>query len=183
MAVLDPRFTYNDLQAMPNDGKRYEILGGDLFVSPAPKTRHQAIVHRLQVALDWAPEHGYGQVYAAPVDVYLDEHTVFQPDVLFVAQNHLDRITEDNIQGPPDLVIEVLSESTRKVDLGQKLRAYARYKVPLYWAVDPDGEKVFVYEAAGGFYPAQPRMLDAQDDLTTPLLGELRILIGHLLRP
>ena len=117
MAVIDPRYGYEDLLAMPDDGNRHELVEGDLLVSPVPNRRHQRIVWNLVRLFGRLEERGLGQGYVAPFDVVLDWHTVFEPDVLFIRTERLGIVTERNVSGAPDLVVEVLSESTRDVDL------------------------------------------------------------------
>ena len=151
MAVGDDRrFVYTDLLAMPDDGRRYELVEGELIVSPSPKPRHQLIVGRLTRFLGELADRGVGAVFPAPLDVVLSDRTVFEPDVLFVRTERLDIVTDANVQGPPDLVVEVLSESTRDDDLGRKLAAYSRFSVTEYWVVDPEARRVRVWCQAGG---------------------------------
>lgn len=152
MAVVDPRFTYSDLQTTPDDGKRYEILEGDMLVSPSPKPRHQEVVTKLVLFLGALQRSGSGKVYAAPLDVYIDEHTVLEPDVLFVKSDRLGIVLDRYVAGPPDLVIEVLSESSRDADFGRKLRTYARFGVPEYWVADPDERTAQVFRLKDGTY-------------------------------
>ena len=152
MAVVDPRYVYEDLLTMPDDGRRYELLEGDLLVSPSPNRRHQRIVHNLVRVLGPVEDAGLGEVYSAPFDVVFDRHTVFEPDVMFIRTERLGILTERNVSGAPDLVVEVLSESTRDADLGGKLRAYGKHGVGEYWAVDPDANTVQVFRRdAEGF--------------------------------
>ena len=100
---------------LPNDGKRYEILDGDLYATPAPVTRHQRISKKLQTALILALEEtGLGEVYDAPIDVLFDEHSIAQPDIIFIRAERLKIIGEKRIEGPPDLVVEIFSPSTRR---------------------------------------------------------------------
>ena len=149
MAVIDPRYGYEDLLAMPDDGNRHELVEGDLLVSPVPNRRHQRIVWNLVRLFGRLEERGLGQGYVAPFDVVLDWHTVFEPDVLFIRTERLDIVTERNVSGAPDLVVEVLSESTRDADLGPKLRAYGRHGVGEYWVTDPDANTVQVFRREG----------------------------------
>lgn len=149
MAVVDPRYVYEDLLAMPDDGNRYELVEGDLLMSPSPKPRHQRIVRNVLRLLGKLQDSGLGEVLSAPLDVVLDWHTVFEPDVFFICADRLNIVTERNVSGPPDLVVEVLSESTRDADLGLKLRAYGRHGVGEYWVVDPDANTVQVFRREG----------------------------------
>ena len=149
MAVVDPRYVYEDLLAMPEDGRRREILEGDLLVSPSPNRRHQRIVSNLDRLFGRLEVQGLGEGYVAPFDVVFDRHTVFEPDVMFIRRERLHIVTERNVSGAPDLVVEVLSESTRDMDLGPKLRAYGRHGVGEYWVVDPDANTVQVFRREG----------------------------------
>ncbi len=165
MGVVDVRYVYDDLLTMPDDGHRYELLAGDLMVSPSAMPRHQHIAKNLIVALSRWEAARLGRVYSAPLDVVLDRHTVFEPDVLFIHAEHLAIVTESPVKGPPDLVVEVLSDSTRRVDLGRKLRAYGRYGVNEYWAVDPAEGTVQVFRRDGPAFVATDR-LSAGDAIT-----------------
>jgi len=149
VAVIDPRYVYEDLLAMPDDGRRHELLEGDLLVSPSPTPRHQRVVGHLLGLLLQLQEAGRGEVYPAPLDVVFDQHTVFEPDVLFIRTERLGIVTDRNVSGAPDLVVEVLSDSTRDVDLGPKLHAYSRYGVAEYWVVDPNANTVQVFRREG----------------------------------
>ena len=131
------RFTYEDYLLLPED-KRYEILDGDLYVVAAPDIRHQRTARRLLVALTLhVEETGLGEVFFAPCDVILSSDNVFQPDILFVRKDRLGMVSDLNLEGPPDLAIEILSPGTRTKDLEVKRRIYARYGVREYWIADP----------------------------------------------
>ena len=104
VAVVDPRYVYEDLLTILDDGKRYELLEGDLLVSPSAKPRHQKILGNVFVMLRKLQDAGLGEAYSAPLDVVFDRHNVFEPDVLFIRTERLDIMTEKNVTGPPDLV-------------------------------------------------------------------------------
>jgi Uma2 family endonuclease len=142
--IAEPiRLTYEDFCALPDDGKRYEILDGDLYVSPSPFTAHQAVVGNLFVMLtDYVRSRKLGRVFVAPYDVVLDRHDVVEPDLIYVSKANATIITHKNIQGSPDLLVEVLSDSTRERDTRDKRNIYARCGVPWYWIVDPEGPRV-----------------------------------------
>jgi Uma2 family endonuclease len=124
-----------DYFALP-DEPRCELLYGRLLVTPAPVVRHQSVVARiLHLLLDLADSSG-GFAVASPVDVVLADHSVVQPDVIFVAAARRS-IVGDRVIGAPDLVVEVLSPGTARRDVGEKLRLYAEAGVPEYWIVDP----------------------------------------------
>ena len=145
MDLIRSRFTVADLVGAPDDGKRYEILEGDLAVSPSPNRQHQRIVQRLHLWFCRLEEAEQGQVYLAPFDVVLDQYNVVEPDVLFIRSERLNIITDTNVQGAPDLVVEVLSSSTRARDLGIKAQVYRRFRIAEYWIVDPDMQTLAIY--------------------------------------
>ncbi len=123
-------------------------------MSPPAKPRHQRVVKNLIVCLARWEAAKLGRVYSAPLDVVFDQHTMFEPDVLFIRAEHLSIVKENNVSGPPDLVVEVLSESTRRLDLGRKLRAYGRHGVDEYWVVDPTERTVPVFRRDGSAFVA-----------------------------
>lgn len=126
-------YTADDLADMPDDGNRYELIDGTLIVTPAPVMRHQRVVTRLAVTLDAVVPEGM-EIFPAPFDVRLADDTVVEPDVLVARQADL---TEKNLPAPPVLAVEVLSPSTRLVDLNLKKARYEAAGCPAYWVVDP----------------------------------------------
>src|SRR5579859_980990 len=113
MATTVKKLTYSDYEKIPEDGFRHEIIEGQEFMTPAPEVPHQLVITQLVGLLNaHVRKNRSGKVLAAPTDVVLTAEDVVQPDVLFIATGHADRITQKNIQGAPDLVIEVLSPST-----------------------------------------------------------------------
>lgn len=138
-------FTIEDYDAFPNDGNRYEILEGQLIVSPSPTYRHQRVSMKLGTALDrYLTKSNVGESLAAPMDVYLSLHDVVQPDLLVVLNEHTEIIQNHGIMGAPDLVIEILSPSSIETDFLRKSRLYERFGVQEYWIVNPEGETVSV---------------------------------------
>lgn len=177
------KLTYEDFLHFPEDGKRHELIDGEHFVTPAPALRHQEILINLLSALrPHVLEHQLGRVYVAPVDVVLSETDVVEPDLLFVATAHLDRLTEANVQGPPDLVVEVVSETGRRRDEVTKRHLYERYGVAEYWVVDPVIETVKVYRAgADGRYQRRPELsLEQADTLESPLFPGLALALSEI---
>ena len=141
--------TYADLLELPPPseagGTRYELLDGELLVTPAPVIRHQRSTGQIYAALlAHTREHG-GLALPAPVDVWFSDDTVFEPDVVALVADHLDRVEHARIVGPPDLVVEVSSPSTRRTDVVRKRRVYEREGVPEFWFVDLDLDQVQVY--------------------------------------
>ena len=134
---LKRRLDYTDYVAAPDDGNCYQIVNGDLFVTPSPSPLHQRISRRLQRHLeDHVEERSMGEVFNAPIDLILSNHDVFVPDLVVVLEP--EHVTNRGIEGAPLLIVEILSPSTRKQDCGVKARRYAELGVEHYWIVDPD---------------------------------------------
>jgi Uma2 family endonuclease len=145
--------TYAEYCLLPDDGNRYQVLEGELIVSPAPRLLHQDVVLQLALLLrSYVISHDLGKVYISPVDVILSPTTIVQPDVVFVRREHMEMITDQNIQGPPDLCVEVLSPGTESIDRERKKALYARFGVREYWIVDPVRETVTVFGLQDGAY-------------------------------
>jgi Uma2 family endonuclease len=141
------KFTVDDYMSTP-EGKRYQLLDGEMILAPSPTERHQAIIGNLYWALrQFVSQRSLGRVWFAPLDVVFSNYDVAQPDILFVSNGRSSIITEANIQGAPDLVIEVLSPSTARYDRGYKRTLYGRFDVREYWLVDPEAETVEVLTA------------------------------------
>ena len=167
--AISIKFTHADLLVMPDDGKRREIVDGELFVTPSPLSKHQLIVSIIASAFFlYLDDHPIGRLFMAPLDVIFGEYDVLEPDLLFILNEHRG-IIQDWVRGAPDLVIEVLSPTTARQDRGPKLKAYARFGVPEYWIVDPDNRAVEVYRLAQAGY-AEPQRFLEPDILASPLL-------------
>jgi len=168
--LVDTRLTYDDYCLLPNNGRRYEIIDGELFVTPSPRRAHQNVVTQLSYYLvEFVKREGGGRVYVAPFDVVFSFHDVVEPDILYVAKERASVVTEKNVQGAPDLVVEVLSETTAEIDRTTKLKLYARYGVQEYWLVDPEQCTAEIYRReARGF--ERVASLQPSDSLATPLL-------------
>jgi Uma2 family endonuclease len=149
-------WTYNDYAALPNEGKRYEIVNGVLYMSPSPGWTHQEIVFEIASYLrDHLRKSGSGGVFIAPLDVELAPKDVFQPDVVVLLKANRDKLKEGHIVGAPDLVVEVVSPGSETHDRYRKLAAYARARIPEYWIVDPDSRTVEILTCEGGEYQSQ----------------------------
>lgn len=143
------KYTYEDYMKLPDD-ERYELIEGELIMSPAPKTRHQRIALRLaqKMAL-FVQEKRFGEVFIAPCDIVLGGKDVVQPDILFVSKEREHIIEEDNIKGAPDLVIEIVSDSSAYNDFVTKKMLYSKHGVLEYWIVVPDDEAIELFERSG----------------------------------
>ena len=170
MTVVEvPRkLTYEDYLHFPDDGNRYEIIDGELYLNPAPNAKHQIVLLNIVRALDrYARAKACGEVFFAPFDVVLSKHNVVQPDVLYISNEQMEIITAANVQGAPDIAIEILSEGTRKKDETKKRRAYERFGVSEYWMIDPiDEDSVRIFRFKGRKYDR--RIVGG--NITSPLL-------------
>jgi Uma2 family endonuclease len=184
MALHDrpARLTYDDWALLPEDGLRHELLDGEHYVSASPYVRHQVV--SMQLAAILAPfviRHRPGLLLSAPIDVVLSPSDIVVPDFAFVSKEHLDIVTPANIQGAPDLLIEILSPSTKRVDQGVKLARYERFGIQEYWIVDPDRNTVTVYRLEGGRYQTVAVLgAEGEDVLRTPLLPGLEIALSEV---
>lgn len=141
MIGLKQKLDYSDLAAAPDDGHRYEILEGDLLVTPAPSPLHQRVSKRLQRQLEaYFEARSLGEVFNAPVDLILTFHDVVEPDLVVVAEPK--QISGRGIEGAPLLAVEILSPSTRVRDRTMKAHRYAELGIPHYWIVDPDEKRL-----------------------------------------
>ena len=173
------QFTYEDLLHTPDDGKRYEVLEGDLVVSPSPSWKHQRVSRKLNALLAIAEQAEHGYAVYAPMDVVFGPHDVAEPDLLFITKGNARLITDDNIQGPPDLVVEIISPNSRKRDVIIKRDIYERYGVRFYWLVDPEEETVRVFELKDGVY-GEPVTLKAGQQLGCALFPGITQDVGQL---
>jgi Uma2 family endonuclease len=149
---LKRKLGYEDYARLPSgDGKRYEVLDGELYVTPAPSPLHQRLSKRLQRQLeDYFEARGLGEVFNAPIDLILARHDIVEPDLVIVAEPA--QISQRAIEGVPLLVAEVLSPSTRAQDRGIKMRRYGDLGIPHYWIVDPDAETIECWGLEGRVY-------------------------------
>lgn len=182
MNLTTTKLTYHDYLLLPDDGKRYEIIEGELYMTPASVTRHQTIAMRLShLFMTYLESHPIGIALAAPCDVVLSEFDVVEPDLLFVRHNSTARITEKNIQGPPDIVVEILSPGTAARDRGLKRKRYEHFGVQEYWLIDPDLNTLEIFRLETGEFRAVP-LIAAPAACSSPLLPGLTLDLGWLLK-
>lgn len=165
------QITWQDVQQMPDDGRRREAIAGELHVTAAPSFFHQRISHRLAVALHEVLERpAHGILAAAPVGVeFPATGEGVQPDLVFVSSARTEIVQGDWIRGAPDLVVEILSPSTEERDRGLKLKLYRRQGVPEYWIVDPEAETVEAWDFRG----EEPRCRRHDDRLPVRVGGDV----------
>ena len=148
------RWTYDEFARLPNDGNRYEIIGGELVVTPAPTLTHQKIVTRLVSLLEpFVERNGLGELYVGPVDVLFAESDYLAPDLVFVRADRTSILKDRGVEGAPDLVVEVVSPKTAGRDRTLKRERYEEFGVAEYWVVDGAARRVEIYRATAG--PAQ----------------------------
>jgi len=174
------RFLAEDIWDTPDDGKRYEVIDGQLFVTPPPVVMHQRssgnVYYYLRVYL---ATHPIGEVFNAPIGLVLDDENGLQPDLVYVANEHRSIIAERGIEGVPDLVAEILSPSTRARDRGIKLRRYAAAGVPHYWIVDPRRRTLEAHRLGEAGY-GRPTVYRSGEVFTPELFPGLEIPIDAL---
>lgn len=177
------KLTYEDYVLFPEDGQRHEIIDGEHYVSPAPVPRHQIIAVELITTLhSFVKSRRLGKVLTAPTDVLLSRHDILQPDILFISNERVAILKDKNIEGAPDLVIEILSPSTRRLDEQLKLERYELLGVREYWIVYPAG-RIVVFRVDGeAFRQTAELSAEAEDVLTTPILPGLQIPLADLFR-
>jgi Uma2 family endonuclease len=156
MAVVinsETKLTYDDYVLLPEDGKIHEIIDGEHYMTPAPETYHQILSGRIQFQLyEQIQERELGVVFTAPTDVQLSEIDIVQPDLLVILAARKSIVSPAKVIGPPDLVIEILSESTGRKDRELKRDLYQKAKVPEYWLVDPKSQQITVFRLKGGSF-------------------------------
>lgn len=163
----DRKLTYEDYLHFP-EGERYELIDGEAWMVAAPNTRHQDIAGRLYVVThNHLDVRGGGRVFIAPFDVVLDPGDVLQPDVVFIADDDLDVLTDANIWGTPSWVAEVFSHDVRR-DRVLKLQRYERFGVPEVWLLDPIDDALEIYRLTNGTY-GEP-MVARPPDIARPLV-------------
>jgi len=167
-------YTYDDYLKL-DDANQYELIGGKLILVPAPRTIHQKVTRKLiQIIGTFIDRNDLGELYGAPIDVLLTNTDKPQPDILFISKKRIDIITEKNIQGAPDLIIEILSPSTSSRDKVEKSRLYYNHGVKEYWIVDPD-IKVIEVLSPGKEYWNIAGAYGMDDIVASPLLAGLEI--------
>jgi Uma2 family endonuclease len=160
--------TYDGMAASPDDGFRRELLGGELYLSPAPSPTHQFVVGELFAVLRAYAHANGGIAYPSPVDVVFSQIDATQPDVVYLAPDRLALIGKNGIMGPPSLIVEVLSPASSDVDPGRKLQVYARHGAPEYWIVDPVARAIHAHaDPSGERYLRVERSVEGRIDALT----------------
>lgn len=176
------KLTYDDYLLFPDDGQRHELIDGEHYVTPSPRTRHQAIVVNLTGMIwNYLQGHPVGRVFSAPFDVILSNFDVVEPDLLYMSHERAREVLREWVHGAPDLVVEIGSPGTRTRDETIKRRLYERFAVSEYWIVDPELDTVKVYRQATGRYTRVVDLsLENKEVLTTPLLPGLEMPLSRI---
>jgi len=184
-ATSRAKLTYDDFVLFPDDGQRHELIDGEHYVTPSPIDKHQRIVGNFYFLIrSWLERNRVGEIFLSPFDVVFTRYDVVEPDLLYLSHARAREVlTAANVQGAPDLVIEIGSPSTRKRDKTIKKRLYEREGVSEYWIVDPDLDVIRVYRRTGeSFARAVELSSEAGDTLTTPLLDGLELRVEDVFR-
>lgn len=176
------KLTYEDYLLFPEDGQRHEIIDGEHYVSPAPSVPHQRLSMRLSIRLGtFIEDNGLGELFAAPFDVLLSRHDIVQPDLLFISNRRSGILNQKNAEGAPDLVVEILSRSTRQVDEGIKLERYEALGIEEYWMCDTDLKTVRIFQRRGTRLRLAAELSAAAGDiLTSSLLPGLELRLAEV---
>jgi Uma2 family endonuclease len=179
--VRHVRFTYRDYLLTPEDGKRWELIEGEFYVTPAPTPKHQLALQELFVALhSFVRERDLGEVFVSPIDIVLSNHDVVQPDIIFIEKSRLGIVSETHIAAAPDLVVEIASPSTAGHDRERKRRLYLKYGVREYWIADPEACTIEVLVAGVDDFETH-RVFASGTELTSPLLPGFAFQVDDLL--
>lgn len=180
MGMATTRLTYNDLRQIPPDRNRYELIEGELLVSAAPNIEHQRKAGNLFAELrSFVRQHDLGEVFIAPCDVVLDPSTVLEPDILFVSKARLSIVKPACIEGAPDLVVEIESDSSRLIDRFVKRDRYAQFGVLEYWLLEPFEPRLEVLRLEQGKYKAVG-VFGPGDVIESPTFPGLRLPVASL---
>jgi len=175
------KMTYEDLLLLPEDGLRHEIIDGEHYVNASPLEKHQRVSYNFIVEIGiYLRQHPVGRLYHAPFDVVFSQYDVVEPDLMFISNERREIITSRNVQGSPDLLVEILSPSNTRYDEVTKRALYERTGVGEYWIVDPvnDTVRVFRRNAAGRYEIAAN--LSRDETLTSPLFPTLEIQLDEI---
>ena len=176
------RWTYAEYARLPNDGNRYEVIDGEVLVTPAPSTDHQYILFRLSVALGQYVERERFGVVLPDVDVLFASGQFLRPDLVVVPRSAREAVTSRGVDAPPALMVEILSPSSRSIDRVKKPRRYGEFGVPEYWVVDPEERCVWVWRFAAG--ATEPERVENRVTWQPAGAAEVfEITTGELFRP
>jgi len=168
------QYTFEDYLRLP-EGAPYQLIRGELIMSPSPSPIHQEVLKSIGVKLvTWVEPRGLGKVYFAPIDVYFSDTDVYQPDIIFISKERLQIIDDKKINGPVDLVIEILSPATAYYDLRIKKDLYEKAGVKEYWIVDPLEKMIEIYFNENGRFSLH-QTVRGTGDIASKLINGFKI--------
>lgn len=174
------QWTAEDWENLPDDGRRYEIINGELFMSTAPSNFHQWIIFMLAELLGTPiKRQGIGYAFFAPIGVFMPDCEPVQPDFIIVLMKNKHIIRDRRIQGVPDLLVEVISPGSRDYDEGVKKAAYEKAGVPEYAVIDPQTRQLRLYRLdKSGQYP-EPQIFNESDQVKL-MIAPVTFKVGEL---
>lgn len=174
-------FTVADFRELGEGPPYHQLIEGELFMSPSPNLYHQIISHNLGLILgNWVKEKSAGRILAAPMDVYLDDINVYQPDIVFVSDASRGLLKDDGVHGAPDLVVEILSPSTARLDK-RKRANFAKHGTREFWQIDPVLQQIQRFDfTRDQVKPVQ--LVDEGEIFETPLFPGLKIATAEIFR-
>lgn len=179
--VKEKRLSVNYYKILP-EGAPYQLIEGELIMTPAPNPRHQMILGKIYRYLaEFVEERKIGIVLLTPIDVYIDDENAFQPDLILIVNERKEIIKNDGIYGAPDLVIEILSPSTARYDIREKFRIYEKYGVKEYWIVDPEISSIEIYTKDREHFSLITRA-EGKGEIESVLLKGFRLTLDEIFR-
>ncbi len=173
-------YTYDDFLTFPNDGTRYEIIKGEVCMSPSPSLFHQDIIGNLYKHIsNYVQKNKLGKIYFAPTDVIFSMTSIAEPDILFVSSERQHILTKKNIIAAPDFVIEVLSQANQNYDEVKKKNLYEQFGVKEYWIVDPEKQTVQQFVLEKEKY-STGKIFSSKEKITSAVIKGLRISVKKI---
>lgn len=180
------KLTYDDFLLFPDDGLRHELIDGEHYVTPSPNMNHQRVSGRLYLVIgNYLRANPIGELFYAPFDVVFSRFDVVEPDLLYLSNERAAQaLTDKNVQGVPNLVVEILSKGTRRRDETLKLQLYERCGVDEYWLVDPERARIRVHRLVDDRFAAATEVSAVDgDSLRTPLLPDCVVTLSEIFAP
>jgi Uma2 family endonuclease len=175
--LVTTRMTAAEFLALPESNQPTQLLNGEFIVSPAPVPKHQRSSRQLEYLIEALKPNG--EVFHAPIDLYLDDANIPQPDIVWIAENSRCVVGDKYLQGPPELVVEVFSPGTERKDRKDKFNLYQRFAIPEYWMVDPELEFIEVYVLENGSYQ-RLGIFEPGEIFVSPILGDKTVEVSRI---
>ncbi|MEQ4485550.1 Uma2 family endonuclease [Cohnella silvisoli] len=180
--IKEGQATYDIYAEMPDDGKRYEVIDGVLeLMSPGPSEAHQSVSGELAFLLKQSCKSDY-LIYSAPFDVILSDTNVVQPDIMMIHRSRLHIVTERGVEGPPDLVVEIVSPGSRSRDRMKKMKVYERFDVLEYWVIDPNARTLEQYRLDDGERYELHNLFEGDDSVASDKLPCVAFAVGDIFK-